>query len=321
MLRGTGKDACPTIGIRSVIGAGPTGGGSVTHCKHAAPIIRFHAAGCDLVTFVMTVRRIGIRCCFGQLVAVYLLPGFAFGQSNSPPLSFEAAEIQPNKSGQLEAAQILPSGQVVMRYSTLKQFIMGAYNLLEDRITGGPDWIKTDEFDLVAKAPPNSNIDDIRKMLQPLLAERFRLAIHHEMKVMPVYSLEVEKRGTKLQPATDPNGKAECAISFIRKATTHVECKNYTMAHLADFLPDLARQDVTMPVVDMTGIKGAYDITFDFMQYYYYNRALAAGDNGGSDPLVSIFDAIDKLGLKLEKSRQPADTIVIDSVQRLPMAK
>jgi uncharacterized protein (TIGR03435 family) len=93
------------------------------------------------------------------------------------------------------------------------------------------------------------------------------------------------------------------------------------MAQLAEFLPDLARQDITMPVVDMTGIKGAYDITFDFMQYYYYNRALAAGDNGGSDPLVSIFDAIDKLGLKLEKSRQPADTIVIDSVQRLPMAK
>ena len=128
-----------------------------------------------------------------------------------------------------------------MRYNTLKQLIMGAYNVLDDRVLGGPAWINSDEFDLIAKAPPNSTIDDIRKMMQPLLAERFKLVIHHENKVMPVlHALVVGNKGTKLSPTSDPSAKAGCAMrGGGRQTTTHMDCRNFTISHLAEMLPEV----------------------------------------------------------------------------------
>src|ERR1700678_2991643 len=98
------------------------------------------------------------------LLAAYLSSGLALGQSNAHPLSFEAAEIKMNKSGQGGMPKILPSGQIEALNETLIELIMGAYAVSDNRIVGGPAWRNKDRFDLIAKAAPNSTLDAIRKM-------------------------------------------------------------------------------------------------------------------------------------------------------------
>jgi uncharacterized protein (TIGR03435 family) len=256
----------------------------------------------------------------GFLALAALLGGVVYAQSNPAPLAFEVDDIKASKSdpGPGLRAQIQPGGRVVMRYATVMQLAISAYKMEADRISGGPAWIDSDRFDIIAKAPPNSSFEDILKMVQTLLAERFKLVIHHEMKSLPAFALEVGKKGPHLQPAVDPTGPKECKGANGRSVFYHVNCLNWTMSYMAEHLPGFAPGYVTLPVVDLTGIKGAYDITFEFTPYSQYNAAIAKGANGDNDPpLVSFFDNLEKLGLKLEKSKQPLDTIVIDSVERL----
>ena len=208
---------------------------------------------------------------------------------------------------------------------TFKMLVVEAYELTDDRVTGGPGWIKSDSFDVVAEAAPASTIDGLRKMLLMLLADRFKLVIHHEEKVMPAYVLLVGKKGTKLQPAADPNGKFQCKPGEGVKEQIHLVCLNATMANLGDLVTRLtggAGGYVDAPVVDMTEIKGAYDVQLDWMSRGSYNTAMAKSDNGSdTDPLaVSMFDCVEKLGLKLESRKHSLDTIVIDSVERVPAA-
>jgi uncharacterized protein (TIGR03435 family) len=250
------------------------------------------------------------------LLAAYLSSGLARGQSNAQPLSFEAAEIKLNKSGRGGVPKILPSGEIEALNETLIQLIMGAYGVSDNRIIGGPAWRNKDRFDLIAKAAPNSTLDAIRKMMQTLLADRFKLVTHHEAAVMSTYVLKVGKKGARLQPAADPNADTKCKPGEGPKEQRHLVCQNWTIAHLAGQLPSIAPGDIKLPVTDLTGIKGSYDIRFDFMGNYNYNSAIAKGANPETDALmVSIFDAIGKFGLTLEKSGQPIDTIVIDSVE------
>jgi uncharacterized protein (TIGR03435 family) len=249
------------------------------------------------------------------------LSGPAFGQSNPQPLSFEVADIQVSKSGnQPPTGDFKPGGRVDIKNVPFKMLVVEAYKLTDDRVTGGPGWIKSESFDIVAKAAPTSTEDDLRRMLQTLLAERFKLVIHHEEKVMPIYALLVGKKGTKLQPAADPNGKLQCKPGEGVKEQLHVVCQNMTMANLVDMLPRMAPGYIDAPVVDMTEIKGAYDIGFDWMGRGNYNKAMATSGNGAdAGPLaVSMFDSVEKLGLKLESRKHPIDTIVIDSVERVP---
>jgi len=253
------------------------------------------------------------------LGAVFLLSGLAWGQSDPAPLSFEVADIQLNKSGKPDMrAQLLPGGRVQIENVPMKRLIVEAWRLTDDRVSGGPGWINTDRFDIVAKAVPTSSEDDLRRMLQTMLAERFKLVIHHEEKVLPVYALVAGKKD-KLQPAADPNGKLQCKPGEGAQEQNHLVCQNVTMADLIGLLPRFAPAYIDLPVVDLTELKGAYDLKFDWMSRGNYNNAMTKSANGESDPLaVSIFDAVGKLGLKMENRKLPIDTIVIESVERVP---
>jgi uncharacterized protein (TIGR03435 family) len=109
---------------------------------------------------------------------------------------FEVADVKAS-NGMRDAGKIqfLPGGRIDLPNVTVKSLIMLAYDLQEDMIAGGPGWIDSDHFDIVAKAPPDTPRDTLRLMLQPLLAERFKLAIHREDKPMPVYAMVVGKDG------------------------------------------------------------------------------------------------------------------------------
>jgi len=136
-------------------------------------------------------------------------------------------------------------------------------------------------------------------MLQNLLADRFKLAIHREMRDSSVYALVVAKGGPKFKEAAE--GKFSARIG-----RGHLEIHHADMALFARNIPTDA---VDRPIVDMTGLQGTFDFTLDWTQ--------DTGKPGLGDGSPSIFTAVqEQLGLKLEARRMPIEYVVIDHIER-----
>src|ERR1035438_5397579 len=150
---------------------------------------------------------------------VVLAAGVARGQSAPAPLTFEVASIKPSGGDDHRVGiRFMPGGGLQTTGTTLKFLLTFAYDAQDFQISGGPGWISSDRFDIVAKSEransENTTPDDPRKMtdaqmktsaeqmqqkLQALLADRFHLTIHHETKEQTVYALVIGKNGSKLQ--------------------------------------------------------------------------------------------------------------------------
>lgn len=185
-----------------------------------------------------------------------------------------------------------------------------AYHLLDQsRITGLPEWTKDEQrlYSIQARVSGEdvaafNKLDRLEKfrMLQPLLAERFHMKAHMEQREMPAYDLVVAKGGPKLkQPAPD-----EHPSSVFAAPTGTAKWANSPLTNLIFLLGN----ETGRPVVDKTNLTGKYDFTLD---YAPATRALA--DETGKP---SIFTALEEqLGLKLVASKEPADVLVIDSIE------
>jgi uncharacterized protein (TIGR03435 family) len=245
-----------------------------------------------------------------------------FGQTDASAISFEAAEVKVNKSGGPGILfQFLPGGQLRATNAPMWLLISQAYDLHPDLLSGGPDWMGSDRFDVIAKSRPDADEKELRRMLQTLLAERFKLAVHREEKVRTVYTLTVGKGGAKLK-ASQPGKPWErrCSPADGAPEQLHLVCPNMSMAELADGLPDIAPRYITMPVMDRTGLQGSFEVKLDW-------TPMAAPPGAGSDagPTIetagglTIFDAVARLGLKLERAKLPVQVIAIDRVERAPV--
>jgi len=270
---------------------------------------------------------------------IALASPFAFpqGTHTAPPTppSFDVATIKPH-TGMLQMVGVVntPDG-LDGSASTLQMLLVYAYGLRTGaQVTGGPDWAKTDRYDVQAKMSA-ADIAEIQKlsfadgtarrapMLQALLAERFKLKIHSETKQVPVYEMVVAKGSSKLiDSTTDPNpplgkgedGKPSTGIRFL-KDTAKVQA--YSMTAWAGFLSQPVA-GVGRPVLDKTGLTSTYD--FDFNWSVYSARpampSAAPGDAAAPDDTTSIFGALKEVGLKLQPAIGPIETIVIDHVER-----
>jgi uncharacterized protein (TIGR03435 family) len=257
-----------------------------------------------------------LRCEIGLASLIVFLPCAGFTQTASPLPEFEVADVRVNNSGQMAVqGGILPGGQVSVRNIPMRELIVQAYKAGD--VEGGPNWLNSERFDIVAKAPPSTSEDTLRFMLQTLLIERFKLAIHREQKIMPVYALVAGKGGFKLEPAAG-SGEPKCHPGEGIEGLNHTVCTNFTMADLAGWLPTrIAPSFIDRPVVDLTGLKEAYDIKLDWVP-----RPLAGGveDSADAPAGATVFDALDKqLGLKLEQRRLPMPVIVVDHIERAPV--
>jgi uncharacterized protein (TIGR03435 family) len=240
-----------------------------------------------------------------------------FAQSASRPPEFEVATVRVNDSGQTAVqGGIRPGGQVSVRNIPMKELIVQAYKV--GGVAGGPNWLDSERFDIIAKAPPNTPEDTLRLMLQTLLTERFKLAIHREQKITAVFALVAARGGFKLQ-ASAGSGQPKCGRGQGAEGLNHTACTNITMADLADWLPTrIAPSFIDRPVVDLTGLKGPYDIQLDWVPRPLVGNA---ADPASADVAAgaTVFDALDKqLGLKLEERKLPMPVIVIDHIERVP---
>lgn len=205
---------------------------------------------------------------------------------------------------------------------TLKAVISDAYQIKPDNISGGPDWIGSDRYDISAKVATSDGAAPVklarpqrRQMLQTLLADRFNLAVHIETKDDPIYELVVAKGGSKLHAFAPVKGAPRGVTGLDGKYYSGIDSlgghgiivlQGYPVSLLADFLkPELGR-----PVIDKTGLTGKYDISLRWTP-----------DNTSPDsPLAggpSIFAAVqEQLGLKLNSTKGPVTTLLIDHVER-----
>jgi uncharacterized protein (TIGR03435 family) len=168
-------------------------------------------------------------------------------------------------------------------------------------------------FEIVAKVPDDASKDQVPLMLQKLLEERFGLQVHRESRPTQVYTLGVGKGKLQIETAA-PNDKRPPGCSRVIGAGTDggvaAECHNVTGAQLAQQLQTLApgyfREG---PIVDRTGLTGAYDLHLEWMM----QQQLDAGLSG-----PTIFAALEKLGLTLQKTRETAEMLIVDHCEQKP---
>jgi len=248
-----------------------------------------------------------------------LLSGVAFSQSPETPVAFDIADVHASAktTNPFMRGGVLRGGRYEVRTASVVDLIRTAYGLDDnDKVVGGPSWLDTNRFDIIAKAPQATSQENLKRMLQNLLADRFKLVVHKDTKPMQVFVLSLGKGKPKLKEAAGSGPPNSCqgvpqtpqpgVIGY-----NVVACHNMTMEAFALTVRGMANAYLTNPVVDSTGLKGSWDFE---IKWTGRGQLAAAGADG-----VSIFDAVDKqLGLKLEPQKAPVPVIVVDSVNDKP---
>lgn len=246
-----------------------------------------------------------------------LVSAAVFGQAAETPPAFDLADVHssPHVTNPYMRGGVLRGGRFDVRTASMVDLISYAYGVDAVKVQGGPSWLDTDRFEIIAKAPAKTPPETVKLMVQTLLEDRFKLKVHMDTKPMPAFVLSVGKAKPKLKESNgDGNSGCQGQPQNAAPGTVPynvVSCHNRTMAQLGDDLRNMANAYVTSPVVDQTGLKG----TWDFELKWTSRQLLTAA---GADA-ITIFDAVDKqLGLKLEPQKVAVPVIVVDSVNQKP---
>lgn len=245
-------------------------------------------------------------------LGLFLLQWAAFSQTSE----FEVASVKIHRGGGGTTREIEP-GSIRYLNITVGEFINMAYGGKRYQIAG-PDWAvnnaSSDRYDIVAKAAGNVSPDQIRRMIGPLLSERFKFQFHRETRELSAYALTVLRGGPKFkegdgsESSVTPDGKG--GISF----------KNYPMDALTSLLSNMPA--VGRAVLDRTGLNGKYTFTANLLDtpagLSTGNVKASLGADG--DPVSSpIFSNLElQLGLKLESVKAPLEMIVVDHIEKTP---
>jgi uncharacterized protein (TIGR03435 family) len=296
------------------------------------------------------------------------LGSFAFGQvplqSGQSKLTFEVASVRPaaplsgvealifQQRGGPESAD---PGQISYTNIPLQRLVMMAYGISEPYEISAPGWLDDERYDVVAKLDPSSTRDQLKVMLQNLLAERFGMTIHHETKNLSIYELVIAKGGSKvkevietLSPSSAPadtagrgatdvdaNGLRQRApgqigLSMIRLGgpSTRFSARQQPISALTQVL----QNPLGRTVVDGTGLRGKYDFNLDWTRDARTSAnvrntggaAVPAPVLGTADSQIDVgppdlFTALQQqLGLKLEEKKGPVDVVVVDHAEKMP---
>ncbi len=242
---------------------------------------------------------------------------------------FEVASIKPSAMPSPNHAYTMSDTRVDLGSMPLSYLIHVAYNVEPYQISG-PDWLATARFDIVAKLPEGATKKQIPEMFQALLAERFKLTVHHEPVEQKVYALIAGKNGPQLTDAAvdnhpDPEflngrgvmektdteeGDGYWTISVARADPSGTRVFDAPRITMSEFALSLMRY-VDLPVVDMTGLNGYWHVTLDVPRPPSRRpmpappraeAGLPAPDPTGDVP-ISL--SVQKLGLTLEKRNRP----------------
>ncbi len=329
----------------------------------------------------------------------------ASGQTPAAKPTFEVATVKPSPPldinklrDEIQAGRMprfgphVDGAQALYVFMTLRELIANAYDVKTYQVSG-PSWLGgqgmgmgggAQHFDIEAKLPDGASKDDAPKMLQALLEDRFKLAVHRETQQREVLALVVGKDGPKLKESTltpdpfndndppkpgevrmdtpdgpvrmtrNPDGSMVFNLGSKGKITTRFDMQTQTMTMdsdgvtMAGFADSLSRlfQSSGRQVVDMTGLKGTYEVSVEvsLAELRPPGGGMGGGPPGGpggglggpgvggapanaspataaSDPAGgadSIFASVKKLGLKLEPRKAPVEQLIVDHVEKTP---
>jgi uncharacterized protein (TIGR03435 family) len=283
-----------------------------------------------------------------------LSTGFLFAQG--PPdlksqadLKFEVASVRPSQASPQDRVDIglhMDGAQMRINSFPLRDYIARAYRVKVYQVTG-PEWITSEKYDVSAKLPAGSTAEQIPEMLQALLTERFHLKLHQEKKDLPVYALILGKSPLKLQesapdaPGTERKAGVNVAASgsaagvsvdlgngsYYTFANGTFEAKKITM----DLFARQLERYVDRPILDMTGLKGNYDLSFNVTAEDAQTMMIHVAVNAGvqlppealqlldSGSIGSLLEGLQKLGLRLDQRRAPLDLLVVDQGLKTPI--
>jgi uncharacterized protein (TIGR03435 family) len=263
-------------------------------------------------------------------------------------LAFEVASIKPNKSG--DGRVMIGGAPGSDRYTatnvTVRQLLQISYQIQPFQIEGGPKWLDTDHFDIVAKAPaqlqallgrgqaPGTGPGPMQLMMRSLLAERFKLVMHNETREASIYALVKARADGKLGPRMNPSTTDCAALARGRgpgppppgppQPGERPPCGMFgglgrfaagavTMPQFAQFLS----QRVNRVIVDRTGLTGGFDLDLDFTPEQLPTGQLPPGVQLPPADGPSIYTALqEQLGLKLDSQKGPVDVLVIDRIEQ-----
>jgi bla regulator protein BlaR1 len=267
-----------------------------------------------------------------------------------PPLyevvSINPTSIKPNKSGGPLGSMWFATDEFTATDVTLRMVIKAAYKIEDDQIEGAPDWLNSEKFDINAKwdksvvdaleeLSQDQQMLERRRMLQALLADRFRLTLHREAYHFPTYELVIAQNGPKLQEAkpgnthpngiTDMYGKGHSGLMSMRGGQLIAQGVPVPLL-VKELLRELSRESGGCIIEDKTGLKGNYDFTLQWTPKES-EAPMFRGTDGGQprkprtlspeSNWPSLFTAIqEQLGLKLEPQNGPGEILVIDHVEK-----
>jgi uncharacterized protein (TIGR03435 family) len=251
--------------------------------------------------------------------------------------AFEVASIKP--AAPMERGKMLigfggDAGRINYTNVSLKDVVARAYEMKPYQVSG-PSWMDSERYDITAKIPDGVPREKVPEMLQNLLIERFKMTVHKESKEQAIYALIAGKNGPRLTESAEGDASAVVGPDGAKFAAPRggvmidgsgkIRATRTTMGGFADMLSRL----MDRPVVDMTGLKGTYDLTLEVaMEDLVGMKKMAeragpgahlGGDGGPApdgDPHASMFSAVQQLGLKLDARKSPLDFLVVDKAEK-----
>jgi uncharacterized protein (TIGR03435 family) len=225
----------------------------------------------------------------------------------------EAATIKPVKEPNPNMMHDRTEGRrLSMRYTSLRDLMMMAYEVDPRQIVDGPAWVASDEYDIDLVVAEGVQVNQHEEaVLAELMADRFKLTFHREQREMPVYVLTVAKGGPKLK-AADANSVENSGCEHLGVCSFHKR----TVANFARFMQFVV---LDRPVVNKTGIEGEFDFTLKWTpdESQFNGMGFRVPVPEGMSALPGLFTAMqEQLGLKLEPQKTQAEVLVIDHVER-----
>lgn len=259
-----------------------------------------------------------LRLTFTTIVILLAAFGAALSQNKTDAparLEFEVASIKPSPPGaQGGGLKPLPGGQTyVATNMPVGVMIRLMYHLNGSQISGGPDWLNRDQFDVDAKADGPHSIDELHVMFQNLLVDRFKLKFHYDTKVLPEYALVVDKSGSKM---AENHNLEHFDIPIQPTGFGSFQATHCSMSYLSWSLSQLLNK----PVVDQTSLTGFYDFKLEFtpeIPQAALDRLQAEGRTLPPTNGPDLFTAVkEQLGLKLDSQKGPVQVMVIDHLEK-----
>lgn len=244
-------------------------------------------------------------------------------QAPAAQLKFDVASIKPASPTDTMKArmELLPGGGLRVGNVSLMHLVTFAYDVPESRVSGGPKWLESERYDILAKPlenPSGASVtnpqgrmaqNQARERLRTLLAERFNLVIHRETREGPVLALVVAKGGAKIEPSK----QSEDIPPGTMRSATQINARRGTMQMLCAVLTNWLRQ----PVLDQTGLTGNYDYVLKYAPDPGESSLFPTETNPPDASGPSVYAALqEQLGLKLESRKGSLEVIVIDRVAK-----